>query len=1601
MEGKSIRKLDRQNCLKSFRVNQGKTLYGADLIFTKEGSEDYSGVEQNENAILSPIFGSPDEDYIAIDQEEKYLSHFFSSGHHKGNNASYKSPNKKKTGKQGTSKRDLKMKRSYGLNSINIAAKRASSPASLSASSSTSSLFSSSRCSEKWRDMGKNQKNVDRATDVMKRCKRRKKKRLSLNNLSLTEIPTATGIGQFTQLQVLDLQRNQLAFLPEEILNLQNLKTLNLQKNKLRVLFPSAVEGWSLRSLENLDLSHNYLGQGNADADDSPHESDLLSSSQCFGMGVKLPSLRRLNLSDNLMCSFPNEICKNFRRSLHELDVSHNALQEIPDCIEQLQNLEQLLLGDNNLCSLPVGITTLGRLKLLKTDRNALVCPPPEICDAGMEAISRYFSALQTNDEDFLAEENTIDTTSVGAGIPDSKGLPNSPALSILPIKRHLSEADKSAVRNAVQIPRQLKLIFVGAEKSGKTSAVHCLTRGHPSRIADKGRSIGADVVVWSPCPDITRCPSSNQLYQESASSIPSRRRSCSAPFSKVSAFSSLLDSESRSAALNRRRSCSDGTVSRTSLESELYSPRRRRSSSGIISLFSRRVSLDSDELDVVFEADLNNGNYTSQLDEIFQPSSALDHGPFCMDDMLPFEKASDIHFGSFFAADPEYEDTGQSELEDEKEIHFGTFNLPVPGPVENWNGLKVESMETFTRTGEFNTSHPFLQDHTPPSPCNLVSVTEYCRQSTSCSHFEDEEELITFNIWDFAGQDAYHATQELFFSNHALYVLCWDCRYYEDADVDARVQFWIDCIQTRAPGALIQILATHDDLVEEKELKERFQKLLMRLDQHEVWRKEDIEAGLYSCCSSDAPALENLLHQRPVVLREILAVDSRQCHGFEQVRQRLQEVVKGLQGHAPLMPDPMIPRPWESVGRVIYQLTRKMKDKKVPPVVQVRDVVDACRTQCSTPRQYVGIGTVVDALTFYSHMGSIIFFPQTKSDETTKEAHSSGFHGSDEHNLGSWVFLCPMWLFGVLKCLLRHDLREELQRIRLGEGSCRPLSSAPLIPHPLVSHLLSPLVRPSQTAERPPPALSKKEQDLENFLCELLVNFNILARIDISEEYFVPCLLKDTPPNIIHTLSMDEARLGRHFKFHRFVPPSLMPLILTKFLQHNPNRNQENALLVQDSPESPSKASFENMPLAMAQITTDSKEFQVLDYRIGAWKRGFLLCSVNAPWKEVYLELGEDQLLTMWGQAKLNPETVYKLALFMESLVEIINQVVAIFPGCQVDRLITCPLCVLAKPRGPESSWGDFNQEDVKAVQEKGEKGIRCLVNGCMVPLSFLVPQPDQEQFEKGTHFLEDLTPTTPDLYPAVCLVALHDRINPKFTRGGSGFFVKKGNKYFVLTAAHCIIDPSTRRYYNHVSVQKGDAVIKIGILEDGQEYPSWKFTAEPLTGPTKMGEKDFLDILVLQIVGTIKQQAPGLRVKSTPQNKPIRSRAGEIKGGERFRLRTLSLGDSNLVEIDENVRLMGYPGFPRGSLCVARGRVMQHFYSKGFTYIIADIYNDFGSSGGPAINSSGQVIGILSKGVHRKAYILPINMATKLVHDAQQCSHASILYETHSVLH
>ncbi|WP_157546628.1 leucine-rich repeat domain-containing protein [Hamadaea tsunoensis] len=66
---------------------------------------------------------------------------------------------------------------------------------------------------------------------------------------------------------------------------------------------------------------------------------------------------------------------------------------------------------------------------------------------------------------------------------------------------------------------------------------------------------------------------------------------------------------------------------------------------------------------------------------------------------------------------------------------------------------------------------------------------------------------MMQLAVWDFGGQEIYHATHQFFLTDQSLFVLVWNARAgYEYG----RLRYWLDLITARAPKAPILVVATH-----------------------------------------------------------------------------------------------------------------------------------------------------------------------------------------------------------------------------------------------------------------------------------------------------------------------------------------------------------------------------------------------------------------------------------------------------------------------------------------------------------------------------------------------------------------------------------------------------------------------------------------------------------------------------------------------------------------------------------------------------------------------------------------------------------------------
>jgi hypothetical protein len=135
-------------------------------------------------------------------------------------------------------------------------------------------------------------------------------------------------------------------------------------------------------------------------------------------------------------------------RGIDTLDLSHNALRELPSALLQLRQLTFLDLTGNDLRQLPPALHQLGKLRELQLHGNPLHTPPPDVVAAGTAAVLAFCRDM-------------------AAG-----GIAPWPTL---------------------------KLLLLGEQKAGKTSLLNGMRRGRVDLAKEEQRTVGIDVWSWRP----------------------------------------------------------------------------------------------------------------------------------------------------------------------------------------------------------------------------------------------------------------------------------------------------------------------------------------------------------------------------------------------------------------------------------------------------------------------------------------------------------------------------------------------------------------------------------------------------------------------------------------------------------------------------------------------------------------------------------------------------------------------------------------------------------------------------------------------------------------------------------------------------------------------------------------------------------------------------------------------------------------------------------------------------------------------------------------------------------------------------------------------
>ncbi|MCB0021444.1 MAG: trypsin-like peptidase domain-containing protein [Caldilinea sp.] len=191
-----------------------------------------------------------------------------------------------------------------------------------------------------------------------------------------------------------------------------------------------------------------------------------------------------------------------------------------------------------------------------------------------------------------------------------------------------------------------------------------------------------------------------------------------------------------------------------------------------------------------------------------------------------------------------------------------------------------------------------------------------------------------------------------------------------------------------------------------------------------------------------------------------------------------------------------------------------------------------------------------------------------------------------------------------------------------------------------------------------------------------------------------------------------------------------------------------------------------------------------------------------------------------------------------------------------------------------------------------------------------------------------------------------------------GSGTVVN-GERGFILTNFHVVGDPDTGHYAN------ASRTAWIALSPNGSlQPPEVRYRAEVVDADPA------LDLALLRIVA----DADGNRTS------------------DNLNLVAITVGDSATVQIGDPVTVLGYPGLGGDTITLTRGTV------SGFVegWIKTDAETNPGNSGGAAINTAGELVGVPSAGYLESSevdsrlpgklgLIRPVNAAQALLREAR----------------
>jgi internalin A len=599
---------------------------------------------------------------------------------------------------------------------------------------------------------------------------------LSLSSNQISVIPDA--LAQCSALQSLNLSSNQISVIPDALAQCSALQSLNLSSNQISVI-PDALGQCS--ALQSLNLNSNQISViPDALGQCSSLQSLNLNSNQISVIPdaiAQCPALQTLNLNSNQISVIPDAIAQC--PALQTLNLNSNQISVIPDAIAQCPALQTLNLNSNQISVIPDAIAQCPALQTLNLNSNQISVIPDAIAQCPALQTLHLNSNQISVIPDAIAQCPALQTLNLNSNqisvIPDA--LAQCPALQTL----NLNSNQISVIPDALGQCSALQSLFLD---SNQISAIPDAL-GHCSALQrldlDSNQiSVIPNALAHNPALKILFLQSNQIGVIPDALGQSPVLKSLYLNSNQISAIPDALG-QSPSLKLLGLNSNQISVI-----------PDTLGQCSALQSL-----NLNSNQISVIPDALAHSPSTAIALILITikflrcQPASKTypsSSSSICV--TIPYPFLPEILEPSAL-----YQSPGVAGI-------FNYLHQLRSGEVKPLNEAKLLLVGQGS-VGKTSLVNRLLHDRFNPNESQTDGLT--VRQWGVHVNAKD----VRLNVWDFGGQEIYHATHQFFLTKRSLYLLVANCRTSEDEN---RIEYWLKLIQSFGGKSPVIIVGNKKD---------------------------------------------------------------------------------------------------------------------------------------------------------------------------------------------------------------------------------------------------------------------------------------------------------------------------------------------------------------------------------------------------------------------------------------------------------------------------------------------------------------------------------------------------------------------------------------------------------------------------------------------------------------------------------------------------------------------------------------------------------------------------------------------------------------------